>query len=97
MTIITCNLGSLILGLVACVLALVAMVSKNSYLLSVLSFSACSASLCLQFFEINLRVELNDWNALLDTSKVLAYVATILVGITIVFNVIALIKYYITR
>lgn len=90
------NLGSLLLGLTAWGLGLAAWAMSLLRLggrgrswgevLSLGSFSACAAALCLQFFEICRRVELHDFSALMDTSEALAKVAVVLVVITLLLN-----------
>lgn len=67
------NLGSLLLGLIAWIVPVLAMkhpvkdAVKNCFHFTIVSFSACVASLCLQLFEINHRVQIQDWSALMDT------------------------------
>lgn len=94
-----CSIGSIALGLVACILPLFAITSckRLLYLCSVLSLSACAVSLLLQLVEINLRVQAGDWSALSDTTETLQYVAAGLVCMTIVVNAMALVSYYRNR
>ena len=56
----------------------------------VFSFGACVASLCLQFFEINHRVEIEDWSAIMDTIGTLKWVAVVLAVITLALNIFVL-------
>ncbi|NLL18414.1 MAG: hypothetical protein GX262_05250 [Clostridia bacterium] len=90
------NLGSLLLGLIAWVVPVLSIklsgkyVMKNCYLFIIVSFSACIASLCLQLFEINHRVQIQDWSALMDTTGTLIWVAVILAAITLLLNIMAL-------
>ncbi|HLR69701.1 MAG TPA: hypothetical protein VK105_21645 [Virgibacillus sp.] len=87
------NLGSLLLGIIAWVVPFLAMKhpSKKCFNFIIFSFSACIASLCLQLFEINNRVQLEDWSALMDTIGTLIWVAVILAVITIILNIIAVV------
>jgi hypothetical protein len=93
------NLGSLILGLSAWLLPVVNIIQhrKHNYWswisLSLISLSACSFSLCFQIFEIYGRVLVEDWSALLDTMSTVAFVSAILLFVTVILNVITLIKY----
>ncbi|MDD3428583.1 MAG: hypothetical protein PHG02_01090 [Oscillospiraceae bacterium] len=86
------NLASVGLGLIAWILPGVSIllykkISKNgAIVLSMISFTCCIISLCLQFFEIGYRVEASDWTALLDTWKAVANAAVILSVITVVSN-----------
>lgn len=57
----------------------------------IFSFSSCIASLCLQLFEINDRVRMRDFSAIMDTIGTLVWVAAILAVITIILNIIALV------
>ena len=98
------NLTSLIFGLAAWILPLFNLVRQNeSYrerwsILSIASFSACGISLCVQLFEINHRVQIEDWSALMDTSRAIAGAGILLLAGTIILNtVILLIGYGKTR
>jgi len=90
------NLGSLLLGLTAWIVPILAIkypgkgAVKNCFSFIIVSFSACVASLCLQLFEINHRVQIQDWSALMDTIGSLIWVAVILAVITLVLNIRAL-------
>lgn len=91
------NLGSLILGLFAWILPVVNLMRygkrdhRNWIVLSIMSISACAISLCFQIFEINYRVKVEDWSALMDTMSVVAFVSAVLLIVTIILNVITLI------
>ncbi|QSQ09691.1 hypothetical protein H0A61_02070 [Koleobacter methoxysyntrophicus] len=90
------NLGSLLLGLIAWIVPILAIKHtgkdsvKNCFRFSIISFSACITSLCLQLFEINHRVQIQDWSALMDTIGTLIWVAVILVVITLILNILVL-------
>ena len=89
------NLSSLVLGLAAWVLAVLAVMGKQankSHRFSVSSFSLCSVSLLLQIFEVNNRVNLNDFSAIIDTIRAVILAACVLVGVTVILNIAALIR-----
>ena len=93
------NLGSLVLGILAWVLPIINLmrsrkhVHRNWVALSIMSISASSTSLYLQILEINHRVKLAGWSALMDTMGALAFVSAILLIVTIILNVMTLIVY----
>ncbi|NLY44842.1 MAG: hypothetical protein GX053_02465 [Tissierella sp.] len=90
------NLGSLLLGLIAWIVPILAMKYhkkneiKHCFYFIIVSFSACIASLCLQLFEVNHRVQIKDWSALMDTMGTLIWVAVILASVTLIVNIMAL-------
>lgn len=89
------NLGSMLLGLTAWIVPFLAMKQYEkdgvkTFRCIVISFSACIAALCLQFFEINHRVQIQDWSAIMDTIGALKWVALILAVITIILNIMVL-------
>ena len=93
------NLGSLLLGLIAWILPVVNLVQHNKadrrnwMVFSVVSLSACAASLCMQLFYSAHLVTIEDWSALMDTSHAVALVAALLLAVTIILNAIALVVY----
>ncbi|KRG13623.1 hypothetical protein ACA29_08025 [Lederbergia galactosidilytica] len=69
------NVGSLILGLVAWILPLVALMlykkEHNKWIIfPIASLSACAVSLCFQIFYNDHLVKIEDWSALMDTHLV---------------------------
>lgn len=94
------NLGSLVLGLIAWILPVVYLAQHNKTshsrwaIYSLASAFACAISLCLQIFETNHRVKLQDWSALMDTSHWVTSVAALLLVVTIILNTITLAVYY---
>lgn len=89
------NLGSLVLGLGAWVLACFAVKSKAAfaaYRLSVCSLSLCAVSLFLQILEVNNRTNLGDFSAIADTIQSVVLASCVLIIITAVLNIIAAIK-----
>lgn len=93
------NLGSLVLGLIAWILPVVNLMRyqkpnhKNWFFLSVLSMSACAISLCFQIFYNYHLVMIEDWTALLDTTRAVVMAATVLLIVTVILNVSTLIVY----
>jgi hypothetical protein len=91
------NLGSLVLGIIAWILPVATLMQYkkhhlwNRAVLSIMSISACAISLCFQMFNIKHLVEIEDWTALLDTAGTIAFVAAVLVIVTIILNVIIMI------
>lgn len=94
------NLGSLVLGLIAWILPVVNLMRRNKAdnrnwaTLAVTSVSTCALSLCMQIFYTDHLVKIEDWAALLDTSHAVALVATLLLVVTIILNVIALFVHF---
>lgn len=89
------NLGSLLLGLGAWVLACFAIKSKKTlaaYHFSVTSLSVCAVSLLFQFFELNHRANIGDFSAIADTIQSTVFAACVLIIITAVLNIAAAIK-----
>ena len=94
------NIGSLVFGLIAWMLPIVNLMrykrppnNRNWVALSILSIIACAISLCLQIFNIYHLVKIEDWSALLDTMGAVVFIATILLVVTIILNIITLIIY----
>ena len=86
------NIGSIILGVIACALACFAISRKQAHRYSVASFSFCALSLLLQFFEIGNRVNAGDFSAIADAIRAVIIAAVVLIGTTVAFNIIALTK-----
>ena len=90
------NLGSLVFGLIAWILPVIFLIQRKKSsnakysIFSAASIIACSISLCLQIFELNHRVTIQDWSALLDTSNTVATVAGVLLAVTAILNAITL-------
>lgn len=88
------NIGSIILGIVAWASAGIAIAkSKRTQTLSAVSFVACIISLFLQLLEVSNRVNLGDYAAIEDTIRAVILAATLLIVVTIILNVVALLKY----
>ena len=86
------NIGSIILGVIACALACFAISRKQAHRYSVASFSFCALSLLLQFFEIGNRANSGDFAAIADTIRAVIIAAVVLIGTTVALNVIAIVK-----
>ena len=93
------NNGSLVLGLIAWILPIINIIkyknhnNKNCITLSVISMSACSISICFQIFYNNHLVNIMDWGALMDTISFGAFLASVLLVVTIILNVITIFIY----
>ncbi|WP_328797863.1 hypothetical protein [Heyndrickxia oleronia] len=93
------NFGSLILGLIALTIPVVnfiqykKQINKNRGVLSFISTSSCAVSLCFQILYCYYLVEIEDWSALMDITGAMAFVAMLLLIITIILNTINLIVF----
>ncbi len=93
------NVGSLVLGLIAWFFPVVNIMQckkydhKNWIIFSVMSISACAISLCFQIFYNYHLVKIEDWSDLMDTTGAVAFVASVLLIVTILLNAITLIVY----
>ncbi|MGM0835123.1 MAG: hypothetical protein ACQEV7_03130 [Bacillota bacterium] len=94
------NLSSLVLGIIAWILPVVTIMQsekhrgRNWVALSFMSFSACAISLCFQIFYNYHLVKIEDWSALMDTTRAVVLAAAVLLLVTIVLNIITLILYH---
>lgn len=87
------NIGSLALGFSAWIIALAAnQRGKHREVLIFSSFGCTCAALLLQFLEIKRRAELGDWPAIEDTIEGVIFGAVVLIGVTLVLNLVALIR-----
>ncbi len=89
------TVASLIFGISAWTIALLAIISKcthTSHRLTVSSFSLCALTVLLQLFEVNNRVRTNDFSAIADTIRAVVIASCVLIGITIILNAVALRK-----
>ncbi|MFC0523691.1 hypothetical protein ACFFGV_08840 [Pontibacillus salicampi] len=85
------NISSLILGLIAWILPVYAMMSHQNKraMLSIVSISLCGVSLFLQLVHQYYLVRLEDWGALADTIGAVVFAAAALLLITIALNVVS--------
>ena len=87
------NIVSLIFGIGAWVVAAIAIAKHAYYNKSViLSFALCMFSLISEFFEISRRVNLGDYAAIEDTIRAVIIASIVLVVLTIILNIVALVK-----
>lgn len=84
------NLLSLLLGLVSLGLGAAAIAKPGLRWLSLASLASCGVALFSQLLEVNRRVGLKDWSALLDTMDAVITAAIILLTVTTVLNLTAL-------
>lgn len=82
------NVESLVLGLAAWVLPVIALAwrGKGRMLFSIASMGACAVSLYLQILETSSRVRLEDWSALMDTFGAVVFASTALLVVTLLLN-----------
>lgn len=90
-------IGSLILGLVSWILPVLNIIkhNKNWAIYSIISMSSCAIALVFQILYSNHMVNIEDIIALMDTSNTSALLSVILLVITVILNIISLIKYHI--
>jgi|SRR5690625_4036269 len=83
------NISSLLFGILAWAIPFIASKRKRKHqgTYMIASFSACLIALCLQFFEINHRINMQNLVALMDTIGTLKWVVVILVTLTIILNI----------
>ena len=85
--------SSLTLGVLAWGFGVAAIKSKQSpYRYSVISFSLCAVSLFFQFVQFGNLFEIRDFAAIEDTIGAVIFAAGVLVVVTIILNVIAIIR-----
>ena len=90
------NMGSLIFGLIAWILPVVNLTqhsksgSRNWPAFSVASAASCAVSLYMQILYTDHLVQIEDWSALLDTSRAITWVSAILLIVTIILNAVTL-------
>lgn len=93
------NVGSLVLGLIAWILPVVNIVrfkkpnKRNWIVLSMMSISACAASLVLQMFYNHHLVRIEDWGGLMDITGSAVFIGAFLFVVTILLNALTLIIY----
>ena len=89
------NIASLILGVCAWLFGGLAIGTPNafsSHRNTMVSFGLCTVSLVFQLLEVNRRVLLGDYAAIEDTIRAVVIASVALVVITIILNVVALVK-----
>ena len=89
------NIASLILGVCAWLFGGLAIGTPNAFSAHrniLVSFGLCTVSLVLQLLEVNRRVIIGDYAAIEDTIRAVVIASVALVVITIILNVVALVK-----
>lgn len=86
------HLLSLLLGLAAIVFALHSIRVRLCPVCCCLSFSCCGGALLLQLLECRHLIGIGDWSALMDTTDAVLLAALSLLGITILLNILALLR-----
>ena len=89
------DIGSLILGVCAWLFAGLAITTQKAFTShknTIVSFFLSTIALVFQLFEINRRVLLGDYAAIEDTIRAVVIASVALVVITIILNVVALVK-----
>ena len=87
------NIVSLIFGIGAWVVAAIAIAKPTySHKNTIVSFALCTFSLISELFEISRRVNIGDYAAIEDTIRAVIIAAIVLVAVTIVLNIVALVK-----
>lgn len=85
------NIGSLLLGMLAWILPVIAIVRrKYGILLSSVSFSLCSISLMLQLLYTQYLVSIRDWSAIEDTHYAVVRAGAILLIVAGALNAAAI-------
>ena len=84
------NSVSLLLGFSAWAFAIAAIIKRNKYFLSFISFLSCIISLIFQILEINNRVNLGDFSAIMDTIGAVVLASVVMSGVTIIINLAAI-------
>ncbi|WNN78199.1 hypothetical protein RKS58_10255 [Lysinibacillus capsici] len=93
------NIGSLLLGLVAWILPVLSLIGnkKHEYsnwgILAVLSISACAISISFQMFYHYHLVKIEDWTALMDTTRAVVIATAVLLVFTLLLNGLTFIVY----
>lgn len=88
------NIGSILCGLIAVVIPIINLMREdkssinNLGILSSVSISACSISLCIQIFYANHLVNIRDFTAMMDIFSIVTRISAALVVSTIVLNII---------
>ena len=89
------NIGSLIFGVCAWLFAGLAITTPKAFTShknTIVSFCLSTISLVFQLFEINRRVILGDYAAIEDTIRAILIASVVLVSVTIILNLVALVK-----
>lgn len=88
-----------LLGLVALAAPIISMkrAGKGTFkglgLSLLVSFGACSAAVCTQFYDIRHRLLGGDWSGIEDTIDALIVMSIVLLAVTVILNVFNLLSY----
>lgn len=85
------NIASLLLGLAAWALPIVALIGKKKPR-TALSAACCSLSLLCQILYTQHLVNIRDWAAMEDTHGAVTFAAAVLVCVTAILNALSLLK-----
>lgn len=86
------NIGSIVLGLVACVFPVINLIRYNTsnnqywFVFTLMSIISSMISLFMQIIYINHLINIKDWTAIMDTINVVAFASALLLVATIVLN-----------
>ena len=89
------NLGSLVLGIGAWILAVFSLTAPTAPIAhkrSVYSFGFCVISLLFQIMEVRRRVSLGDYAAIADTIPAVLLASTVLATVTFILNLLSYTK-----
>ena len=93
------NIGSLLLGLIAWILPVIYLIGNKKHehsnwgILAVLSISACAISISFQMFYNYHLVKIEDWTALMDTTRAVVIATAVLLIFTLLLNGLTFIVY----
>lgn len=93
------NIGSLLLGLIAWILPVIYLIGNKKHehnnwgILSVSSISACAISISFQIFYNYHLVKVEDWTALMDTTRAVVIATAVLLIFTLLLNGLTFIVY----
>ena len=82
----------LLLGFIAWTFPVISLISKKHPKLLSPSLLFCAASLYMALWDTQIQVREGDWAAIEDTFGGILFGATVLVAVTLILNIIALIK-----
>ena len=86
------NLLSIGIGLAGWLLAVIAICKRGSLLLMYLSMTACALAQLVQFVQYRYLARIEDTAAFLDTAGGRLFGAAVLVIVTVILNIVALIR-----
>lgn len=93
------NIGSLLLGLIAWILPVFNLLRNKKHehnnwdVLSFISMSACAISISFQIFYNYHLVKIEDWSALMDTTRAVVIATVVLLIFTFILNGLTFIVY----